>query len=314
MKKRITLMLLALLCMLLPISSVAADDIPIEDVVPVVFSEDYTTLTLDGVGYSRVNPEPLSNDLYDLTFVYADYMLTEAQQAVVDRIDMTQYGDHTILIADIYFKDGAVLTVNFLRDDLRAEFDLLVSGQTDTYVIDFRWPGDNTVTTERETLFGKEVTLSKSTLENGDDFYVDAQSKNGFLTVTRGFLLADGTAFYYVDCEKSGIESDNFYSFEYTELTAWEITDPDLLERLTEAKRLYDDDISLFGGDLTILFGYTGLIVLFVLLPLAAAVLGWILFARSKKPIYKKICLTVALLATAELIVAVLVCICRWIP
>ena len=307
-------MLLALLCVLLLVPSVAAQDAPIEDTVPVVFSEDYTPLTLDGVGYSRVNTTLLDYEYYDTTPVYAEYIFSETQKAAVDWINTMQYGDHAILTAEIYFNDGAMLTASFLRDDLRAEFDRLVSGQTDTYVIDFRWPGDNTVTIERETLFGEEVTLSADELSSCTDFSVKAQSEDGVLRMVTGHLLMADDAFYYADIERSQLFDGYFDADEYTELTVWEITDPALLEQLTEAKQRYEDDLALFSGDLTVFFSYAALILVFVLLPLAVAVLGWILFARSKKLVYRKLCLVVALLATIELVIVVLTCLCNTIP
>ncbi len=309
MKKYITILMAAVLLALCLTPAVAADDL-VADVI--TFSEDYQTLTRGNETFSRVDYSKLQWEY--LEECPADIDLSKTQQDTVRGINVTENEAENILCLTINFNDGAELTVYFLKDSYRADYDRLANGEVDTYTIDFAWPDGNLVETHPAALFGQPTVLTSTHLGRCNDFYVEAANADGSLRMTKGFLLVIDNAanpYYYVDCEQSNVSADDFYPWQYDDLQVWEITDPALLEKLNAANAAYEDDMTIFSTNVSEVMAVAIVGLMFGLLPLAMAVLFLILFLRAKKPAYKKICLTIFVTAAGVLLAAAAVLIVR---
>lgn len=294
---------------------------PIYDKQPIIrFSDDYTKLYVDGEPFSRVNMSMLSTD-FAYTVVAEDerdenlrssaYLeLTDEQRKNLNDIYIEVNLATSMYRIEFYYDDGSSLTVYFLEDSYLEDYNNVISGNSEHYLIDFVWPDGNIVTAEKSALFGEPVTFNGNDLLDLYDFYyVTASNSDGTISISAGLLFAMNDEFYYLDYAEMGIDETDFF-FDYyengslTEFTVHKLTDEILLADLQEAEqRYYEDDYGiLYDDDTTDTISAVFLIFVFAVIPAVIFVIFLIKAIRGKG-IYKKIYGAVAAFCIAELAV-----------
>lgn len=266
----------------------------------ITISEDYQTLSIDGESYSRFNASMLEFDCYETD---KQITLSKAQQEAIASIELFANEQENIISVDITFKDGAYLSITFLRDDYLDEYNEIINNLSQNYVIDFGWPEDNTVVANRDDFFGNAIYLKSNVLEWCDYFYVTASSSDNSMTVVKGALITYDNEYYYVDFAESGIaDGYSFSPYNYDTLSAHEITNEVLLKSLVEAEEAYyaDDLGFFFDDDFTETISAVFLIFIFAIIPFAIFIVFLVLAIRSKT-VYRKLFSTICILSGAEL-------------
>ena len=267
----------------------------------ITISDDYQNLYLNGDSYSRFNASILEIDYY--MTIDNPIELSAVQQETILQIELLINEQENVISADISFTDGSILSVDFLREDCFEAYNEIVNGESKEYIIDFLWPEGNTVKAKRTALFDTPVTLYVNELEWCDFYTVTASNSDNSLTALKGSLLIMDDNYYYVDFAEVGVKNAyEFVPYDYTELSAYEITDTNLLQRIKEAEeKYYADDLGfLYDDDLTETISAVFLVFIFAIIPLAIFIVFLILAIRSKT-YYRKLFRTICILAAAEL-------------
>ncbi|MBQ2986016.1 MAG: hypothetical protein IJE23_00885 [Tyzzerella sp.] len=272
----------------------------------VTISDDYQKITLDGNTYSRFNASAMDVEYFDSDILVE---LNATQQETIDDVSLQTDADATFIYANIHFKDGAVLSVEFLRDDYLETYHEISASENGTYIIDFEYPEGNTVAVEKSDLFGNSVVLTEDELGWCDYYPVITQSNDGILTADKGSLIIIEDKYYYVNYEE--IDAENWHDFnpyEYVNLPAYEISDTALIAKIQEAEDAYysDDFGFLLDDSLTKGVSAVFLIFVFAIIPFAIFVVFLILAFRSKT-VYKKMFRLIYILSAAELAVFTLI-------
>lgn len=263
-------------------------------------SDDYQKLTLDGNTYSRFNTSMMEVEYFSID---TSVSLNATQQEVLDEVLLQVNDDATFVYAEIYFKDGAVLSVEFIRDDYLEMYDEISTSQSSEYIIDFQYPDGNTVTAEKSALYGNSVVLTSDELEWCDYFPISVKSSDGRLSAYKGSLITIDENYYYIDYEEIDVESwHEFDPYGYDELPAYEVTDADLVASIQKAEDAYysDDFGFLLDDSFTEVVSAVFLIFVFAIIPFAIFVVFLILAIRSKT-VYKKMFSVICILSGAEL-------------
>lgn len=296
--KKILSAVFALLLLSFCLSLPAAAELP-----AVTFSDDFSTLYLDGEAYCRF-------DATVLTYSYASPLdsalaLTPEQQQSVRGVELRTNEAGNILSAEVTYRDGAVLSLSYLAERDRAAYNRMVSGEGETFTVDFLWPEGNTVETRRESLRGEPLRLGEDILNRCWEISVTTASEDGSITVLQGALLTWEDEFYYVDfAEAEVVSREQFYPAAYAELPAYRVTDPDLHARLQAAEEAYyADDLGFFYDDnLTETISAVFLVLVFAVLPLGILILC-LIFATRTSGLYRRLFSVICTLSAAELAV-----------
>lgn len=269
-------------------------------------SDDYQKIHLDGNTYSRFNTSMMEVEYFD-TDIQVE--LNATQQESIEKVLLKTNADNTMISADIHFKDGAVLSVEFLRDDYVEIYDDISVSENVTYIIDFEYPEGNIVKAEKTDLFGKNVVLSEDEL--GWCEYYPVLIKNGDETLTayKGSLIIIEDAYYYVNYEEIEVESwYDFDPYEYDELPAYEISNAELIANIKDAEdSYYSNDFGfLLDDSLTSVVSMVFLIIVFAVIPFAIFVV-FLILAICSKTVYKKMFRLVYVLSATELVVFAIV-------
>lgn len=263
----------------------------------VTISEDYQKLYRNGDSYSRVDTTMLEIESYMPLGEQIEFSLTQQETIKSINLDTNEY--ENIICADITFRDGASLSVDFLRDDYAEAYQALVNGQDGQYIIDFLYPEGNIVKTEHTSLFGASCTLSADDYNYCEYYNVSAKYTDGKLSAIKGALLIIDEKYYYVDYAEAGVLNwSDFTPYEYLTLPAHEITDTGLVQNIKDAEELYyaDDLGFLYDDHFTESISAVFLIIIFAIIPFALFVTFLILAIRAKS-IYKKMFRTIYLLS-----------------
>lgn len=274
---------------------------------PVTLSEDYQTLTMDGKTYARVNASGLEEDYHEQ--VYDQVSLSEAQQKMIQSVSLETNESRTVVYATIAFLDGATLSVDFLQTDYLEDYQKIMDGQIEEYVIDFEWPEGNIVKAKNFDLWVNDTTLTEADLELCDYYYVSVQIADGSLSAKTGMLIVIDTDFYYMDFKEAGISNwIEFYPYTSGELPAHKITNEELISDLSDAETSYyaDEFGFLYDDDLSETIASVFLIFLFAVIPFILLVLFLILAIRSKT-VYKKLFRTIYILSGSVIVVFAIV-------
>lgn len=274
---------------------------------PITLSEDYKKLYCGEDTYTRFSSNDLTlNELSD--GVSNKVVLSDAQKKEISEVLLCATSTASIINAEIYFKDGAVFTASFLNDNFTEEYNRIIKGECEEYIIDFAYPADNTVTASRELIFGQTATLNLSGNDLTDWYYVKTQASDKSFTVEKGMLLVYSEQYYYADFTDKKFDDNDFWREEKFEVTAHLITDTDLLKRIEEAQeKYYGDDFGFFDDDkFTKAVANVFLIIIFAIIPFAILVLFTILALRSKG-IYRKMFTAICVLSAIELLVFAIV-------
>lgn len=294
----------------------------------VSFNDDFTKLYYNGKTFSRINATMLD---YDFDFDYIDDVIEYDDGIYTDDdsvpyIDEDEYkikpnpahthvddiyvyanSEETLFFADISYKDGAQLSCAFLRNDLLAEYDKIINGDTEKLTIDFIFPEGNAVVCDSAKL--KTGTPAKI-IWDYESFNVYSYTNDSSLRAVVGqFFYKDGKC-YYFDYAKANITDEEFYEYEYDDiLTVTEITDEAIKAEVEIAMdKYYGDEMGfVFNDELTSFVSKVFYFILFLLIPFAICIGSLILFIKSKKPIYKKIFATICVLSLLVIITTVII-------
>lgn len=168
MKKIISVTLAVLMLSLCFVVSASAVPQPEEEIKYATFSDDFTIMFLEGKPYSRVNleniyvyEEPVDGEFYDKYSTDCSYIqpssfevkLSEKQAESVNNVNVYPYDSYNAVCqVEIYYKDGAVLSVSYLDNAYLKEYNQLTKNNFDEYYVDFAWPEGNTVAINKEVL------------------------------------------------------------------------------------------------------------------------------------------------------------------
>ena len=290
----------------------------------ITFSEDYQKLYVDGEPFSRFNASTITADFGYTVLVEYEYnsqyytgnsayvKLTDRQKENIADILIERNQYKNMYRIEIYFNDGSSLTVYFLQDTCFDEYNKIISGNVNEYIVDFSYPEDNTVIAQKTDLFGETVKLNRNDLADLYETYsVFVQSSDGSMVAYVGAVFNIGENFYYIDYKETGVDSEFLYDTPQgmlAELSVHRITDEALLEKLNSAQESYysDDYGILYDDDATESISTVFLIFIFAVVPAVILVISLVKAIRGKG-IYKKIYGTVSALCIAELIVFVII-------
>jgi|GEM_PF-1241942 len=285
----------------------------------ITFSEDYKKMYVDDVPFSRFDATMLSTSFdYEVrvenernsSFVNSAYVdLTDAQKEDLAEIYIETNLAQNMYRVELLFTDGSSLIVHFIDEEILDDYNKVVSGDADHYIVDFLYPEANMVVTEKSALFGTTTTYTVEDLTYTYDFYyVEATNKDMSISLDAGVVFVDGDSFYYIDYKENNLEhADFFYGNSYAddkEIVVHKITDEALVLDLQSAlEAYYDDDYGIFYDDDTSeAISAIFIIILFAVLPTVLFVIFLIKAIRGKG-IYKKLYGTVAALCMAVVIV-----------
>ena len=269
-------------------------------------SDDYQKLYIGENTYSRFRPSMVEINYFDSNIPVE---LNASQQETIDKVSLQANEGNIFIYVQIYFKDGAILSVEFLRDDYADKYNEISAGETDTYTIDFEYPEGNLVTADKSALFGERVTLTREKLEWCSYYPIFIQSSDKALTSYKGSLIVIEEDYYYVDYDDIEIEDRYYFDpYEYETLPAHQILDDKLIADIQEAEEaFYSDDFGfLLDDDLSKSISAVFLVIVFAIIPFAIFVVFLILAIRSKT-VYKKMFRFIYILSAAELVVFAIV-------
>lgn len=266
------------------------------------FSNDLSTLDMNGVTYSRISAKYLYDDVYN--DLHIDKIVIYEEYANLESYSLYTNDSESIIEANLHFSDGRNYSAKYLLNAYLSEYEDMLEGKTNEYVIDFEWPENNTVTAAPKKLIGTETVLYKNNFYSCDYFPVYAYSSDGTLCVAKGSLISFNNAYYYVDFTKINYTSEHFDPYAYDSLPAYKLSNEELIEQIVEAESLYHDDgigfvmDNEFTDKLATLF----FVFLFGIAPLAVAAVYLILSLRASG-LYKKLYIAVCACGLATTII-----------
>lgn len=268
-------------------------------------SDDYRTVYFNGETYSRVNASMIKVDHVNYN---VELELTEKQQEDIAQVSITTNGSKSMINLVIEFKDGSRLSADYMQDTYQKTYEDLLADPNSPYTIDFKSPTNNKVTCSKSLLKANPVVLDKIALNRSNAFPI-LVNLDDFTHIYRGSLLISGERYYYVDYEEIGVTSWNyFFLSKYTELPAYEITDSDLLSKISAGEEAYynSDFGFLYNGELTDTISKVFLILVFAIIPAVILVLFLILAIRTKT-VYRKLFTVICCISGVELIIFAIV-------
>ena len=300
------------------------DEFPLYDEQPIIsFSDDFSKLYVDGEPFSRADLSMLSTDFgytvittreRDLSSKGSAYLeLTDPQKNAVTNIYIETNLATTMYRIEFYYGDGSSLCVYFLKDTLFEDYEKIISGNADKYLIDFQWPDGNIVTATKNQIKGETVNLSEFKIftSTREFFYVDCANENLTLSSYVGIVCLMDDTYYYIDYKENNIEEAHFLYGEEPRtdviIKLHKITDEALNTEFQLAlEKYYSDDYGIFyDDDASETISAIFLIITFGVLPFVVFIIFLIKAIRGKG-VYKKLYGTVSALCIAEVIVFVI--------
>ena len=291
----VTATILALLTL-----SVSASDTSIK------VSEDYSTLTYDGETYILIDPN--GDYFFETDYYTSNVDLTDTQASEIDSVEV--YTSENFIELYIVYNKGGSVCYSYAHEDIVDKFYDFVLNGGEAYKISL-WYGE--VITDRERLFGKEITIKGYELNY---YYYEDYVKNvGFggrvnSIYSCGYIFGDGNGnIYYFDYGLSPNDASLPVMMNET-LTVWQITDKDLIEEINENS--YEDQYGDYDdfddiGEIPLVISVIIFAFFVGLIPLAGAIVCFILSIRAEG-IYKKgLRIAAALLAATALIAIITV-------
>lgn len=271
-------------------------------------SDDYQTIYMDGKTYSRFNGGMIDTQDYDYDLTVE---LTDVQQEYIYSAEITVYNSASLLQAYINFKDGSSLFAYYLQADYINTYESMHTNPDCPYTIDFHYPSGNTITGTKPFFTANPVVLNQKILNKSNVYPVLIVIDENDARVHKGSLLVCDNRYYYVDYDE--IKIYDYYEFSpyyYTELTAYEITDADLLADIIAGEEAYyDDDFGfLYNDGVTDIVSIVFLIFVFAALPAVAFIL-FLIFAIRSKGTYRKLFTTICCCSGVELILFTIIAI-----
>lgn len=286
------------------------------------FSDNYEKFYINGVPHSRVNANAVTvsfkynllvRDEHNANYysggtIYIDF--TEEQKQKISEIKIQHNEECTIFSITIEYNDGALLTATYLNDDYFEEYNNVINGNVDRYVVDFMYPSGNYVETTRDKLKGEPVTLTRNQLSSWGKFDscdVVAKSKDGSISMIVGAILMLDNNYYYLNFKETGKDEDDVWSGSIGALAGvqlYKVTDAELIKFFDDAMTdFYEDDYGiLYDDDATESISIGFFVFVFAIIPFVILVF-FLVKAIKGKGIYKKMYFTVVAVCLAEIIV-----------
>lgn len=322
MKKKILLGLLTFVLMLSLVAPCFAANPPVAS-----FSDDFTEMYFNGYTYLRVNDNALYYYGFDLfhyfdynetTVVYDDkvtypddsfmiFNLSESQEQYVEKVEHYNEIDSIVFNINIYYKDGAILDVAFMRSDYVEQYNAMTEGKESFKMfIDLSLYDNNYVKfTKQDMQLGEQTQLYTTDIYDWVDVisYTDDEK----LAVNSGMILISDGEYYYLDFSDPKYKDTAYYEFyvyEYDSLYVREINNEEFCTELkTALDEYYDADMNFIYDNETLESASRVLLVIaFVIIPAAAVVTFVILTIKTKESKYKKLYIAISVLGTAEII------------
>jgi hypothetical protein len=270
-------------------------------------SEDYQTIYMNGNTYQRFNASMIDTNYF---FQGMTVELSATQQESIDNVNILANESCSLLEVEMAFKDGSLLTAYFMKEDAIDTYNKMVSAPDALYTVDFKYPNNNQVPGIKELYTANPVVLDELEINRSDsyDVYINIQEDMRLLV---GALLITDDHYYYVDFKEIGVTGlYNFNPYEFSALSAYEITDTSLLEAIkTGETAYYNDDLGFFYDDnFTEAVAQLFLIIVFAVLPAIALILFLILAIRAKG-IYRKLFAIICGCSGVELILFTIIAI-----
>jgi hypothetical protein len=287
-KKTTLFLLIAILC--IPLFSLYASAGKISTVT---FSEDFSTMVLDGTTYSKVNALYLSNPQYTKKIV--EFIPTETQEKTVLKLDVFPCTKSYVVNISIIFKNGDCLESHYVPQDKLQNFNAQMDTYPDKlYITNYPYYGKEKVFSY--SLLKDDITSGETVTINMEDVYYSGYEVCGYddgLYFLKGLIFQYGKNYYYVDCKKSNIVSPNDFDFFEKTVNAVKITSPELIEILG-GESSEDEEISFIIIPT----------VFCILFSVVTLILGIVLTIITKKT-YRKLWATTAALSLLEIIMLV---------
>jgi len=214
--------------------------------------------------------------------------------------------DENVWKVEHIYTDGSTLTAYYIEEDCYKAFTSLKESVTD-YEIDFFFPANNKVITDKATLLGEKTTF-RSAYKNLENWYsVNKTDEEHELIYTKGVLFYANDSFYYVDYDENPRFELYGESYENADTTVWKITDQALLARLEKAQEeYYGNGLGFLEDDeLATGFSKTALSIVFGVVPLLLFLFALIKVIR-KTGVVRKLYTALCIACGAELLVFVL--------
>lgn len=299
MKKRILSLAIATIlifsCLGLSVSATDTD---------IYFSDDFLTLYYNGVEYYRFDASFIS---YDYSEEYDLYDIKLPKNPTADSVNLSFNSAKNIIDASLYFTDNSRLNAYYIENSYLDECQSF-RVDTDNLIIDFMYPEGNTVTVSKDMLYGERATI-----EYSDDMYyttfevVSKNSDGSFYFNVGSLIVVDDTEYYYVDYKEADLKEAYVYLEDHEYLSAAKVTNEELCNQIDAAMASYNNDTiffnDIFNDQVTEIYWFVILILLFVLIPLTSLVLCLVLSLRAKTAAYKKIFTTIYIISAAELVI-----------
>lgn len=272
----------------------------------ITFSEDYKFLYLGDSGYRRFDGTSIN---FSAEYgVKNKINLDEIQNEQIKAISLNATEKASIFNAEITFYDGAILLVNYIREDLYAIYKGSVETENSEYTVDFSYPQQNTVKANKSKFYGTEKyfeNIDVYEISNEQAVYIEIAEDS--VGVDCGFVFCYKNEWWF--CEDGGNEIRNkIYDDENVSFTAYKIEDENLTADFEKALELfYNDDFGFIYNDtLTKAISDVFWSVLFMIVPLAISVLAVIFGIRYKKTIYGKMFTAIAGISLGVIVVFVI--------
>lgn len=334
MKKILSITLAVLMLSLCFVISASAVSQPKQEIKYATFSEDFQKMFYNGNPYSRANTngiylyvEPILNEsegsyvVDSVTEVYFQGELSDEQKKTVDNVSVYSYDNQEVIFdVEIYYKDGSILNVSYIRNDYLNEYNQLINKEFDEFYVDFTWPEGNIVPINKDAL-SSPITKEFDFYHWYDDcFYVEGSITNGKLRYSYGEIRYINGDYYYYNPElnkeaENYFNSDSYiygeYSYSYESepnVTLNKITDEATLAKLNEGlQKYYEDDMGYMYND-ELLEGVSAVFlwILFGVIPFGIFLTFLVLAIKAKKKGYRKIYVTGSILSIAEVIVFII--------
>lgn len=240
---------------------------------------------------------------------YQDYykiMLTEEQNKAIKMVEVTNSShDEVIFFIIIYFCDGSELHLDFILEDLIEDYNMVISGNTKEYQIDFIWPDDNSITVDKDKFYiGNKTTIDCWDYEYNYSIY--ASSPTDSFDAEIGMILKIENSYYFYSFIESDIKSSlDFYNMNSDKkIKVIELADEELINKIKigEEKRLNDEFGYLYNDELTETVSKIFFIIVFAIAPAVVCIVTFILALKSKKALYKKLLFATSGISVAEII------------
>ena len=280
----------------IPISAARSD---------IEISENYATLTYAGEEYVLVDSD--NEYAADTEYHSGNVSLTDTQSDEIAYIEA--YTSDNFVDLYIEFNKGGNASYLYVRRDSLDKFRSFEENGGDEYTVSLFY---GNVTTSADKLFGKAMTIKGYELSYyycADMVYESALDGEVRDLSTCRYLFNDGNGnILYFDYELSLSEKDLDPAMNKT-LTVWQITDAELLSSIRDNafEGTYDD---MNSGDIEgapIVFAVIIFAFFLGLVPLAGAIVCFILSFNASVPYKKHLRIAAAILAAAALVAALTV-------